>query len=110
MPRRTKLPKAGHSNKPSSAGAKGKKARRPKTELRSLRKALADVPRKNEALQAPAVIIATGGNPTGIADTFGLPLTSLRPILCPVSGRSLATGGTQDVGWSARPRPLDAHP
>ena len=52
---------------------------------RSLRKARADVPRKNETLQAHAVIIATGGNPTDIADTFRLPLTSLRPILCPVS-------------------------
>ena len=64
---------------------KAKKHDDRKSELRSLRKALADVPRKNEALQAHAVIIATGGNPTGIADTFRLPLTSLRPILCPVS-------------------------
>lgn len=64
---------------------KAKKHDDRKSELRSLRKALADVPRKNEALQAHAVIIATGGNPTGIADTFSLPLTSLRPILCPVS-------------------------
>ncbi len=64
---------------------KAKKHDDRKSELRSRRKALADVPRKNEALQAHAVIIATGGNPTGIADTFGLPLTSLRPILCPVS-------------------------
>ena len=64
---------------------KAKKNDDRKSELRSLRKALADVPRKNEALQAHAVIIATGGNPTGIADTFSLPLTSLRPILCPVS-------------------------
>lgn len=64
---------------------KAKKRDDRKSELRSLRKALADVPRKNEALQAHAVIIATGGNPTGIADTFRLPLTSLRPILCPVS-------------------------
>lgn len=64
---------------------KAKKHDDRKSELRSLRKALADVPRKNEALQAHAVIIATGGNPTGIADTFRLPLTSLHPILCPVS-------------------------
>lgn len=64
---------------------KAKKHDDRKSELRSLRKALADVPRKNEALQAHAVIIATGGNPTGIADTFRLPLTSLSPILCPVS-------------------------
>lgn len=64
---------------------KAKKHDDRKSELRSLRKVLADVPRKNEALQAHAVIIATGGNPTGIADTFSLPLTSLRPILCPVS-------------------------
>lgn len=64
---------------------KAKKHDDRKSELRSLRKALADVPRKNEALQAHTVIIATGGNPTGIADTFSLPLTSLRPILCPVS-------------------------
>lgn len=64
---------------------KAKKHDDRKSELRSLRKALADVPRKNEALQAHAVIIATGGNPTGIADTFSLPLTSLHPILCPVS-------------------------
>lgn len=64
---------------------KAKKHDDRKSELRSLRKALADVPRKNEALQAHAVIIATGGNPTGIADTFSLPLTSLHSILCPVS-------------------------
>ena len=64
---------------------KAKKHDDRKSELRSLRKALADAPRKNEALQAHAVIIATGGKPTGIADTFRLPLTSLRPILCPVS-------------------------
>lgn len=64
---------------------KAKKHDDRKSELRSLRKALADAPRKNETLQAHAVIIATGGNPTGIADTFRLPLTSLRPILCPVS-------------------------
>ena len=56
-----------------------------KTELRSLRKALADTPRTSDTLQARAVVIATGGNPTGIVDTFSLPLTSLRPILCPVS-------------------------
>lgn len=64
---------------------KAKKHDDRKSELRSLRKALADVPRKNVALQAHTVIIATGGNPTGIADTFSLPLTSLCPILCPVS-------------------------
>ena len=75
----------GTPNRPSSAGAQGKKARRPKIGAPLASKALADVPRKNEALQAHAVIIATGGNPTGIADTFRLPLTSLRPILCPVS-------------------------
>ena len=57
---------------------KAKKHDDRKSELRSLRKALADVPRKNEALQAHAVIIATGGNPTGIADTFRLPLTRTR--------------------------------
>ena len=56
-----------------------------KTEVRSLRKALADAPRKNETLQAKAVIIATGGSPAGIAQLFNLPLTALRPVLCPVS-------------------------
>lgn len=56
-----------------------------KTEVRSLRKALADTPRKNETLQAKAVIIATGGSPADIAKTFNLPLTPLRPVLCPVS-------------------------
>ncbi len=56
-----------------------------KTEVRSLRKALADVPRKNETLQAKAVIIATGGSPSDIAETFDLPLTPQRPVLCPVS-------------------------
>lgn len=60
-----------------------------KTELRSLRKALADTPRTSDALQARAVVIATGGNPTGIAEVFSLPLTPLRPVLrpvlCPVS-------------------------
>lgn len=56
-----------------------------KTELRSLRKALADTPRTSDTLQARAVVIATGGNPTGIAEVFSLPLTPLRPVLCPVS-------------------------
>ena len=64
---------------------KAKKHDDRKSELRSLRKALADAPRKTETLQAHAVIIATGGNPTGIADMFGLPLTPLHPVLCPVS-------------------------
>lgn len=56
-----------------------------KTEVRSLRKALADAPRKNETLQAKAVIIATGGSPVDIARLFNLPLTGQRPVLCPVS-------------------------
>lgn len=56
-----------------------------KTELRSLRKALADTPRTNDTLQTKAVIIATGGNQTGIAETFDLPLVSPHPVLCPVS-------------------------
>lgn len=56
-----------------------------KTEVRSLRKALADAPRKNETLQAKAVIIATGGSPVDIARLFNLPLTAPRPVLCPVS-------------------------
>ena len=56
-----------------------------KTEVRSLRKALADAPRKNETLQAKVVIIATGGSPVDIARLFNLPLTGQRPVLCPVS-------------------------
>lgn len=56
-----------------------------KTELRSLRKALADTPRTSDTLQARAVVIATGGDPTGIAEVFSLPLAPLRPVLCPVS-------------------------
>ncbi|WP_373581185.1 NAD(P)/FAD-dependent oxidoreductase [Collinsella aerofaciens] len=64
---------------------KAKKHDDRKSELRSLRRALADTPRKNMTLQAHAVIIATGGNPAGIAETFNLPLTPLRPVLCPVS-------------------------
>lgn len=56
-----------------------------KTELRSLRKALADTPRTSDALQARAVVIATGGNPADIARTFNLSLTPQRPVLCPVS-------------------------
>ncbi len=64
---------------------KAKKHDDRKTEVRSLRKALADTPHKNETLRTHAVIIATGGNPTGIAETFSLPLTPLRPVLCPVS-------------------------
>ena len=64
---------------------KAKKHDDRKSELRSLRKALADTPRKNETLRTHAVIIATGGNPTGIVETLGLPLTPLRPVLCPVS-------------------------
>ena len=64
---------------------KAKKHDDRKSELRSLRRALADTPRKNMTLQTHAVIIATGGNPAGIAETFNLPLTPLRPVLCPVS-------------------------
>lgn len=56
-----------------------------KIELRSLRKALADTPRTSDTLQTRAVVIATGGNPTGIAEVFSLPLTPLCPVLCPVS-------------------------
>ena len=54
---------------------KAKKHDDRKTEVRSLRKALADAPRKNETLQTKAVIIATGGNPADIAQLFILPLT-----------------------------------
>ena len=64
---------------------KAKKHDDRKTEVRSLRKALADAPRKNETLQTKAVIIATGGNPADIAQLFNLPLTAQRPVLCPVS-------------------------
>ena len=64
---------------------KAKKRDNRKTEVRSLRKALADAPRKNETLQAKAVIIATGGSPVDIARLFNLPLTGQRPVLCPVS-------------------------
>lgn len=64
---------------------KAKKHDDRKTELRSLRKALADAPRKNETLQAKAVIVATGGSPADIARLFNLPLTAQRPVLCPVS-------------------------
>ena len=88
---------------------KAKKHDDRKSELRSLRKALADVPRKNEALQAHAVIIATGGNryrryvspPPHFAAPHPLPRIG--------NGRR-RSGGTQDVGWPARPRPLDARP
>lgn len=64
---------------------KAKKHDDRKSEVRSLRKALADTPRKNETLHAKAVIIAAGGNPADIAETFDLSLTAQRPVLCPVS-------------------------
>ena len=64
---------------------KAKKHDDRKSELRSLRKALADTPRKIETLQAKAVIIATGGSPADTAETFDLSLTPQRPVLCPVS-------------------------
>lgn len=64
---------------------KAKKHDDRKTEVRSLRKALADTPRKNETLQAKAVIIATGGSIADIAEAFDLSLTAQRPVLCPVS-------------------------
>ena len=64
---------------------KAKKHDDRKTEVRSLRKALADTPRKIETLQAKAVIIATGGSPADIAKTFNLSLTPQHPVLCPVS-------------------------
>ena len=64
---------------------KAKKHDDRKSEVRSLRKALADTPRKNETLQAKAVIIATGGSPADIAKTFNLSLTPQHPVLCPVS-------------------------
>ena len=71
-------------NRPARA-LKAKKHDDRKSELRSLRKALADTPRKIETLQAKAVIIATGGSPSDIAEIFDLPLTPQRPVLCPVS-------------------------
>ena len=71
-------------NRPARA-LKAKKHDDRKTELRSLRKALADTPRKNEMLQAKAVIIATGGSIADIAEAFDLSLTPQHPILCPVS-------------------------
>ena len=71
-------------NRPARA-LKAKKHDDRKTELRSLRKALADTPRKNETLQAKAVIIATGGSIADIAEAFDLSLTPQHPILCPVS-------------------------
>ena len=64
---------------------KAKKHDDRKSELRSLRRALADTPRKNVTLQAHTAFFATGGNPTGIAEMFSLPLTPLHPVLCPVS-------------------------
>ena len=64
---------------------KAKKRDDRKSEVRSLRKALADTPRKNETLQAKAVIIATGGSIAGIAEAFNLSLTPQHPVLCPVS-------------------------
>lgn len=64
---------------------KAKKHDDRKTEVRSLRKALADTPRKNETLQAKAVIIATGGSIADIAEAFDLSLTPQHPVLCPVS-------------------------
>ena len=64
---------------------KAKKHDDRKTEVRSLRKALANAPRNNETLQTKAVIIATGGGPADIARTFGLSLTPQHPVLCPVS-------------------------
>ena len=64
---------------------KAKKRGERKTELRSLRKALADTPRTSETMQAKAVIIATGGHPGDIATMFGLPLTAQCPVLCPVA-------------------------
>ena len=85
---------------------KAKKHDDRKSELRSLRKALADVPRKNEALQAHAVIIAHRyrryvSPPPHFAAPHPLPRIG--------NGRR-RSGGTQDVGWPARPRPLDARP
>ena len=73
-----------HIDRPART-LKAKKHDDRKTEVRSLRKALADAPRKNETLQTKAVIIATGGNPADIAQLFNLPLTAQRPVLCPVS-------------------------
>ncbi len=64
---------------------KAKKHGDRKTELRSLRKALAETPRTNETLLAQSVIIATGGNTTSIAKTFDLSLTPQYPVLCPVA-------------------------
>lgn len=71
-------------NHPAHA-LKAKKHDDRKSKVRSLRKALADAPRKNETLQAKAVIIATGGSPADIAQLFNLPLTAPHPVLCPVS-------------------------
>ena len=90
---------------------KAKKHDDRKSELRSLRKALADAPRKNETLQAQAVIIATGGSPADIAeDVQSFPHTAAsRPLPCVGIGLR-RPDCAQDAGWPARPRPFDAHP
>ena len=79
-----------------------------KTELRSLRKALADTPRTSDALQARAVVIATGGNPTGIAEVFSLPLTPLRPVLCPVSASVVGDRTHSELWMVCASEPLNA--
>ena len=57
-----------------------------KSEFRAQRKAVAAARRIVASYRADSLILATGGDPSDIAELFDLPLTPCRPVLCPIAG------------------------
>ena len=89
---------------PSSADAQGKSTT---TENRNpLASGSAHrCPSQNATLQAHAELSPRAATPPVSPIRFSLPLTSLRPILCPYRQTVVGRSGHSDGGWSARPRP-----
>lgn len=57
-----------------------------KSEFRAQRKAIAAAKRVVTTYHANSLVLATGGNPSDVADLFSLPLMPCRPVLCPIAG------------------------
>lgn len=60
-----------------------------KSEFRAQRKAVAGAKHLVTRYRADSLILATGGNPSDVAELFDLPLTPCRPVLCPIAGTIL---------------------
>ncbi len=67
-----------------SAPLATKPQRDQKATLRAKRRALTQTAAADRTLRTRSVVIATGGDPTETAELFGLPVTPLSPVLCPV--------------------------